>query len=67
MTALAVETCPTVTLPQLDDAGRALLFTQARTANTFADTAVGDDELAASWELAKWAPPATGAADWLPT
>jgi 3-hydroxypropanoate dehydrogenase len=47
-----------VTLPQLDDAGRALLFTQARTANTFADTAVGDDELAAIWELAKWAPTA---------
>jgi 3-hydroxypropanoate dehydrogenase len=57
MTA-AVQTKPTVTLPQLDDAGRALLFTDARTANTFAQTPVSDDELAAIWELAKWAPTA---------
>jgi len=44
------------TLPKLDDAGRAALFTQARTANSFADTPVSDSELADIWELAKWAP-----------
>ena len=43
-------------LPKLDDAGRAALFTQARTANSFADTPVTDSELADIWELAKWAP-----------
>ena len=36
--------------------GRALLFTEARTANTFAETPVSDEELASIWELAKWAP-----------
>ncbi|MCW2522106.1 MAG: malonic semialdehyde reductase [Frankiales bacterium] len=45
-------------LPQLDDAGRALLFTEARTANTFASTPVTDEELSAIWNLAKWAPTA---------
>lgn len=46
------------TLPRLDDAGRALLFTEARTANSFADTPVTDDELEGIWDLAKWAPTA---------
>jgi 3-hydroxypropanoate dehydrogenase len=45
-------------LPRLDDAGRALLFTAARTANSFAPTPVSDAELAEIWELAKWAPTA---------
>jgi 3-hydroxypropanoate dehydrogenase len=58
MTATVTETGPTLTLPQLDAAGRALLFTEARTANSFASTPVSDDELAAIWELAKWAPTA---------
>jgi len=40
----------------LDDAGRALLFTDARTANTWADTPVTDEKLTSIWELAKWAP-----------
>ena len=43
---------------RLDEAGRALLFTDARTANTFADTPVTDDELTEIWELAKWPPTA---------
>jgi len=46
------------TLGALDPAGRALLFTEARTANTFAETPVSDEELASIWELAKWAPTA---------
>lgn len=45
-------------LAPLDDAGRAALFTDARTANTFASTPVSDEELSSIWELAKWAPTA---------
>jgi 3-hydroxypropanoate dehydrogenase len=45
-------------LGKLDAEGRALLFTAARTANTFAETPVSDEELASIWELAKWAPTA---------
>jgi 3-hydroxypropanoate dehydrogenase len=43
-------------LGELDPAGRALLFTEARSANTFAETPVSDQELTSIWELAKWAP-----------
>ena len=35
-----------------------MLFTDARTANTFASTPVTDAELTEIWELAKWAPTA---------
>jgi 3-hydroxypropanoate dehydrogenase len=45
-------------LDVLDDAGRKLLFTEARTANTFAAAAVTDDELSTIWELARWSPSA---------
>ncbi len=45
-------------LDRLDDQGRALLFTDARTANSFAPTPVTDAELAEIWELAKWGPSA---------
>jgi 3-hydroxypropanoate dehydrogenase len=45
-------------LPILNDAGRSLLFTDARTANSFADTPVSDDQLAEIWEVARWAPTA---------
>ena len=48
----------TRTLDRLDDAGRAVLFTDARTANTFAPTPVTDADLTEIWELAKWAPTA---------
>jgi 3-hydroxypropanoate dehydrogenase len=43
---------------RLDAAGRALLFTEARTANTFAPTPVSDAELRGIWDLAKWPPTA---------
>ena len=46
------------TLSRLDQSARALLFTEARTANSFADTPVTDAELTEIWELAKWAPTA---------
>ncbi|MCX4515339.1 malonic semialdehyde reductase [Streptomyces sp. NBC_01619] len=45
-------------LDVLDDGGRKVLFTEARTANTFAARAVADDELAMIWELARWSPSA---------
>jgi 3-hydroxypropanoate dehydrogenase len=48
----------TLTRPRLDEAGRALLFTEARTVNTFAPTPVTDEELTDVWELAKWPPTA---------
>jgi 3-hydroxypropanoate dehydrogenase len=51
-----LEAAPALT--RLNDEGRALLFTAARTANTFAPTPVSDEELAAIWELAKWPPTA---------
>ena len=43
-------------LQELDQHGRHVLFTGARTANSFADTPVSDAELVQVWELAKWAP-----------
>ena len=57
MTDLA-ETLTVPPLARLDDAGRAALFTEARTANTFAPTPVTDAELTAIWDLAKWPPTA---------
>src|SRR3954451_11917319 len=44
------------TLQRLDATAKELLFTGARTANTFADIPVTDAELTDIWELAKWAP-----------
>jgi 3-hydroxypropanoate dehydrogenase len=43
----------------LDDESQRLLFTDARTANTFSDDPVDDEQLAAIYDLMKWAP--TGA------
>lgn len=53
-----IERTPTTALARLDDTGREVLFTAARTANTFADTAVSDSELREVWNLAKWPPTA---------
>jgi len=44
------------TLPWLDDKGRAILFTSARTANTFSDRPVGEEQLREIYELMKWGP-----------
>jgi 3-hydroxypropanoate dehydrogenase len=41
---------------RLADDALAALFTDARTARTFADTPVSDEQLAGIWELARWAP-----------
>lgn len=56
MTASPASTA--VALPLLDEAGRAALFTEARTANTFTDEPVSDETLRAIWELAQWPPTA---------
>jgi len=45
-------------LPELDETGRATLFTAARTVNNFAPTPVTDEELRAIWDLARWSPSA---------
>ena len=62
MTMNSVDTAPQAPAPQplptLDEAGRALLFTEARTANSFAPTPVTDRELDSIWDLAKWPPTA---------
>ena len=53
-------TSPTVPddLLAIDPAARALLFTEARTANTFSDESVDDATLRAVWDLAQWPPTA---------
>ena len=43
------------------DAGRATLFTEARTASTFAAAPVSDAGLSEIWKLAKWAPASASA------
>ena len=40
----------------LSPAAQELLFLEARSANTFTDTPVTDEQLHASWDLLKWAP-----------
>ncbi|MEQ3549342.1 malonic semialdehyde reductase [Pseudonocardia nematodicida] len=55
---MTTTTASPVRLPLLDDAGRSLLFTEARTANTFTDQPVSDETLREVWELAQWAPTA---------
>ncbi|WP_224387980.1 malonic semialdehyde reductase [Pseudonocardia sp. ICBG1293] len=53
-----METTHPVQLPRLDEAGRAALFTEARTANTFTDEPVTDETLRSVWDLAQWPPTA---------
>jgi 3-hydroxypropanoate dehydrogenase len=48
MTLTALET--------LDPTARSLLFTEARTANSFSDAPVTDEELRGIWELTRFAP-----------
>lgn len=46
----------TTDLRPLDETGRALLFTEARTANTFTDEPVDAESLRSIWELTRLAP-----------
>ncbi|NMM84430.1 malonic semialdehyde reductase [Rhodococcus sp. SRB_17] len=55
---MSLDAATAFTAQQLDAAGRELLFTEARTANSFSNEPVTDDELTAIWELVKWAPTA---------
>jgi 3-hydroxypropanoate dehydrogenase len=56
MTASASPTSSPENLLALDAAAQELLFTAARTANTFTDEAVSDVQLRAITDLAKWPP-----------
>jgi 3-hydroxypropanoate dehydrogenase len=59
MTQLATDRpAPTERLGSLDSTARELLFTEARTANTFSDEPVSDEQLREIVELAKWPPTA---------
>ncbi len=55
MAALAQASLET-SLTRLDDDGRALLFTEARTANTFSDRPVAGEQLEEVYELMKCGP-----------
>jgi len=55
---VTTETQLPLRLPVLDDAGRAVLFTEARTSNTFSDEPVSDETLRSIWDLAQWPPTA---------
>lgn len=46
----------TITLDKLDERGRQIVFTGARTSNTFAGTPVSDEELRDIWELTRFTP-----------
>jgi 3-hydroxypropanoate dehydrogenase len=50
------EVAESAALGALDEEARAVIFTRARTANTWADIPVSDEELRSVWELARWAP-----------
>ncbi|MER8073752.1 malonic semialdehyde reductase [Streptomyces sp. NPDC094034] len=45
-----------INLEKLDQRSREIIFTKARTANSFADTPVSDEELRDIWELTRWTP-----------
>jgi len=47
---------PTLDQLGLDDTAKDVLFREARTANTFSDEPVTDEELEAIYDLLKWAP-----------
>lgn len=44
------------TLEKLDEKGRQIVFTGARTSNSFADTPVSDEELRDIWEMTRFTP-----------
>jgi 3-hydroxypropanoate dehydrogenase len=56
MAATSAQACLETGLTRLNDDGRALLFTEARTANTFSDRPVTSEELREIYELMKWGP-----------
>jgi 3-hydroxypropanoate dehydrogenase len=56
MTFSATEVRPSADPLALEEAAQELLFTAARTANTFSEEPVSDDQLRAITDLAKWPP-----------
>lgn len=53
---MSTTSSPPTSLPAISEDARQLLFTEARTANTFTDQPVTDDQLRAIYELAKFGP-----------
>jgi 3-hydroxypropanoate dehydrogenase len=51
-----VQTVDPTRLGRLSAEARSIMFTDARTANTFSDVPVTKEELTDIWELSKWAP-----------
>jgi 3-hydroxypropanoate dehydrogenase len=56
MAAAPAQASLETSLTRLNDDGRALLFTEARTANTFSDRPVTGEQLREIYELMKWGP-----------
>jgi 3-hydroxypropanoate dehydrogenase len=56
MAATPAQASLETSLTRLNDGGRALLFTEARTANTFSDRPVTGEQLREIYELMKWGP-----------
>lgn len=56
MAATPAQASLETSLTRLNDDGRALLFTEARTANTFSDRPVAGAQLREIYELIKWGP-----------
>ena len=56
MAATPAQASLETSLTRLNDDGRALLFTEARTANTFSDRPVTGEQLREIYELMKWGP-----------
>jgi 3-hydroxypropanoate dehydrogenase len=54
MAATSAQASLETSLTRLGDDGRALLFTEARTANTFSDRPVTGEQLREIYELMKW-------------
>jgi 3-hydroxypropanoate dehydrogenase len=54
MAATAAQASLETSLTRLCDDGRALLFTEARTAKTFSDRPVTSEQLREIYELMKW-------------
>ena len=50
------DTTQSIALEPLDARGREIVFTHARTVNTFADTPVSDEQLRDIWELTRFTP-----------
>ncbi len=56
MSEKGISLSTTVQLPVLDDVAKDLLFREARTANTFSNEPVTDEQIGAIYDLIRWSP-----------